>query len=341
MPSRILISSLIAAGSMGLLGCQSNGADTPTSSESTENTPLDTSSDVSDREVEMGNLAGRLLQASSDAPAILIVPGSGPTDRDGNNAMGVSAAPYRRLADDLAQSGLTTLRVDKRGMFSSAAAGDPNQVSLDIYAQDYLDWAETLRTETGQDCVFLLGHSEGGQMVSAAAAQDNSGICGLILIAAPGRPLFDVLREQLMANPANAPLLDQALGAIDELEAGNRVETENLHPALAPLFAPQVQDFMISSYGVDPQTLVAQAAVPTLVLQGDRDIQISVADAERLSEPANASLVILPEVNHVLKLSPESRAGNLATYSNSDLPLADSVAPAISNFITEVQATKP
>lgn len=281
---------------------------------------------------EMDGLAGTFRNAGADAPVVLIVPGSGPTDRDGNNPMGVRAAPYRLLADGLGAAGISTLRIDKRGMFGSVAAGDANAVTLDIYAQDYLDWAARLREETDRDCVYLLGHSEGGQMVSAAAAQNNAGICGLILVAAPGRPVFAVLREQLRANPANAPILDDALGAIDRLEAGERVDVSAMHPALQGLFAPSVQGFLISAYGVDPAALVKTANLPTLVLQGDNDIQTSVADAEQLAADYG-KLVVLLGVNHVLKDAPTDPAGNFATYSDPDLPLADGVVVAITDFI--------
>jgi pimeloyl-ACP methyl ester carboxylesterase len=277
-------------------------------------------------------LSGAFKNAGLEAPVVLIVPGSGPTDRDGNNPLGVQAAPYRLLAEGLSSAGVSTLRVDKRGMFGSSAAGDPNAVTQNIYAQDYLNWAVKLREETGRDCVYLLGHSEGGQMVAAAAAMDNTGICGLILVAAPGRPAFDVLREQLTKNPANAPILDDALGAIDQLESGKRVDVQTLHPALKGLFAPSVQDYLMSAYGVDPAALVKTANLPTLVLQGGNDLQIAMADAERFAGD-EAQLVVLRGMNHVLKLAPNDQAGNLATYANPDLPLADGVIAAITDFI--------
>ncbi|MEM9601157.1 MAG: alpha/beta fold hydrolase, partial [Pseudomonadota bacterium] len=221
---------------------------------------------------------------------------------------------------------------DKRGMFASAAAGDPNAVSVDIYAQDYRNWTDRLREETGNDCVYLLGHSEGGLMVSAAATQMETGLCGVILVAAPGRMLGDVLREQLRANPANAPILNDAMLTIDRLEDGNNVDVSDMHPALQGLFNPLVQDFLISMFGTDPADLIANIDAPVLVVQGDRDIQVAVADAQRLSD-AGGELVLLEGVNHILKAAPEDRAGNLATYADPDLPLADSVVPAIVAFV--------
>ena len=118
-------------------------------------------------EISAGDLHGTLLSPRARAPVVLIVPGSGPTDRDGNNPMGMKTDAYKLLAQGLAEQGIATVRVDKRGMFGSAAAGDPNAVSVDVYANDYRAWIDAIRAQTGRKCVWLLGHSEGALMVSA------------------------------------------------------------------------------------------------------------------------------------------------------------------------------
>jgi len=167
-----------------------------------------------------GDLRGSLLRSEdSTAPVVLIIPGSGPTDRDGNNPLGIKAGSYRLLAEELSAEGVSTVRIDKRGMFGSAdAVPDADAVTVDDYVDDTRAWVKVIRDKTGADCVWLLGHSEGG-LVSLAAAQEEDAICGLILVATPGRPLGEVLREQLHANPANAPLLPQADAATDALAA--------------------------------------------------------------------------------------------------------------------------
>ena len=107
---------------------------------------------------------------------------------------------------------------------------------------------------------------------------------------------------QLRSNPANAPVLDQAMSAIDTLEAGKRYDVTGMNPALLPLFAPQVQGFLINVFSYDPAKLISAVSKPVLILQGERDIQVSVADAERLKQAApQAKLVLLPDTNHVLK----------------------------------------
>jgi uncharacterized protein len=175
-----------------------------------------------------GDIAGTFVDAGKRTPIVLIIPGSGPTDRDGNNPLGVTAAPYRLLAEALASKGVSTLRADKRGMFGSKAAiTDANAVTIGDYAADAHNWADALRKRTGAKCVWVLGHSEGG-LVALTAGQQPEGICGLILVSTPGRKMSDVIREQLRANPANTLVLDPALKAIDSLEHGQRVDVTGM-----------------------------------------------------------------------------------------------------------------
>ena len=164
----------------------------------------------------LGPLKGTMLSPASGRLAMmLIIPGSGPTDRDGNNPLGVRGGTYRLLAEGLAERGIGSVRIDKRGMFaSSAAVADANAVTIDDYVADVGAWIGVIRKETGVSCVWLLGHSEGG-LVVLAAAQKLPDICGLVLVSTAGRPLGEVLRTQLRANPANAPILAQAMAAID------------------------------------------------------------------------------------------------------------------------------
>jgi pimeloyl-ACP methyl ester carboxylesterase len=280
-------------------------------------------------------LAGTLLDASKGAPVVLIVPGSGPTDRDGNNPLGITAAPYRLLAETLGKRGISSVRIDKRGMFGSKAAiADANKVTIAAYAADAHAWAASIRQTTGAKCIWLLGHSE-GSLIALAAAQRPDGICGVISVSGMGRKLGDVMREQLRSNPANAPILDVALSAIDTLEAGKSVDAASLPAPLQPLFNASVQPFIRDLMAHDPTRLAASLKVPLLIVQGDKDIQVTVEDARALAAARpNAKLAILPGVNHVLKVpASDDRAANVATYGDPSLPLAPSVAEAIAAFV--------
>ncbi|HEV2555807.1 MAG TPA: alpha/beta fold hydrolase [Bosea sp. (in: a-proteobacteria)] len=283
-----------------------------------------------------GPLSGTALGPSNtDAPVVLIVPGSGPTDRDGNNPLGVRASPYRLIAEGLAARGIRSVRIDKRGMFGSdRAIPDANAITIEDYAADIQTWATTIRKTMGVPCVWVLGHSEGG-LSALVAAQQPGGICGLLLVSATGRRLGDVLREQIAANPANAPIRQQAEAIITQLEAGQRVEAGNIHTALRPLFRPEVQGFLISTFALDPAKLIAAYAGPVLILQGLRDIQVGRVDAERLHHARpDTDLVLLADANHVLKAVPsDDRAANIAAYQDPARPLAGGVIEALAAFV--------
>jgi pimeloyl-ACP methyl ester carboxylesterase len=283
-----------------------------------------------------GPLKGTMLAPpAGHGPVMLIIPGSGPTDRDGNSPAGVAAASYRLLAEGLVECGVTTVRVDKRGMFGSAAAvADANAVTIADYAADVDAWISVIRQQTKAACVWLLGHSEGG-LVAMAAAKIQQDLCGLILVAAPGRPIGGVIRDQLKANPANLPILAQALSAIDALEAGRNFDTTDMNPALSPLFRPEVQRFLISAFSYDPARLLAGYQKPVLILQGQRDLQVHETDARILkAASSHATLRILPDVNHVLKsVTCNDVTRNIATYADANLPLAPSVVWAIRDFL--------
>ncbi len=285
-----------------------------------------------------GVLRGSLLTptANANGAVVLIIPGSGPTDRDGNNPMGIRAATYRLLAEALAEQGVTSVRIDKRGMFASAAPGiDANAVVIDDYAADIAAWTAAIRERTGARCVWLAGHSEGA-LVALVAAQTDVNVCGIVLIAGGGRRLSDVIREQLRANPANAPLLEESERIIRELEAGRRVPASQISAPLQPLFRENVQGFVISLFSYDPPALLRAYQGPAMIMQGTTDLQVTMQDADLLAAARpGLEVVRLEGVNHVLKQAPMDRATNLATYGNVNLPLAPGIAERIAAFVAE------
>lgn len=291
---------------------------------------------ITESPLHAGALSGVMLRPDASSATVLIVPGAGPTDRDGNNRAGVKGSPYKLLAEGLAKRGVATVRIDKRGMFGSArAAADANAVTIDEYAGDVHAWVEVIRERTKAPCVWVAGHSEGGLVALASSRSNPDGICGLILLAAPGRPVGAVMREQMRHSMGGGPMLQHATLVIKTLEAGRRIDAQDLHPALRKLFSPSMQGYFINMFSYDPAKLIAGFQKPTLILQGERDIQVSVADAKRLKEAAPAAkLVLLPDANHFFKLVKSAdMAANTAAYSKPGVPLAPRAADEIADFV--------
>lgn len=282
-----------------------------------------------------GPLKGTLLSPCPNPKnVVLIIPGSGPTDQNGNNPLGINASTYRLLAEELVLKGIATLRVDKRGMFaSSAAVADANAVTINDYVEDIHSWITVLKHHLETSHIWLLGHSEGG-IVALASAQESN-VSGLILVATPSRPLGDVLKTQLKANPANTTLLDDAFFIINELEQSRPVNIQNFPYELQRLFHPAIQGFLIDVFSFNPVHLIASINKPVLVLQGQRDLQVTESDARqlKLANP-KSTLAIFPDVNHVLKnVYSDNWSENNAAYTNTSLPLASGVVSAITQFL--------
>jgi pimeloyl-ACP methyl ester carboxylesterase len=279
-----------------------------------------------------GELHGTLLKSGAKGPAVLIIAGSGPTDRDGNSTLGLSTNTYKMLAEGLAAKGISSLRYDKRGVGESRAAMvKQSDLRIQTYADDAGNMAAALRKQMAARCVWLLGHSEGA-LLAELVAQKPAGICGLVLISGAGQKIADVMRQQLSVMPE--PARGKALAAIAELEAGRLVPDPPAQPL--NLFYTEVQPYLISWMAADPAQLVSRIKLPVLILQGETDIQVSVTDAKALAAAKpDAKLALLPGVNHILKTAPADRNANMAAYADPNLPLAPGVVDTIAAFVQE------
>jgi len=286
---------------------------------------------------EPAPLHGTLLTPQGPTRAVaVILPGSGPTDRDGNSPMGIVSATYRLLAEGLAEQGVATVRIDKRGIAESAGAGGREEdLRFGDLVTDARAWAAATAARTGKPCVWLIGHSEGALVALAAVEGGNDSICGLVLLSGAGRRARVVLEEQL-GPQLPEPLRTQAFHALSELEAGRTVA--DTPPVLAALFRPSVQPYLISWLALDPAALIRTYDGPVMIAQGTTDIQVTMTDAQALAtaQPA-ARLVIWKGVNHVLKAAPTDRAANIATYSDPNLLLASGVVDDVAEFILRVR----
>lgn len=279
-----------------------------------------------------GELHGTLTLpgGGAPAPAVLILAGSGPVDRDGNlpNARNDS---LKLLAHGLADYGIASLRIDKRGIGQSpAAVMREEDLRLDTYVTDALAWADFLRAQPRIASVALLGHSEGALVATLAAQRTR--VSGLVLLAGAGEPVAKIIARQLAASGAPAALQDASRRIAADLEQGKQVL--DVPVELSPLYRPSVQNYLMSWLPLDPAIELARVDGRVLIVQGTTDLQIGVEDARRLAAVRpGAQLVLIEGMNHVLKNAPAERVTNLLTYRAPETPLAPSLVPAIAAFL--------
>ena len=281
-------------------------------------------------DVPDGQLHGTLLLPISDQPlpVALLIAGSGPTDRNGNNPMGRNDS-LKRLAQGLAKQGIASLRYDKRGVGEGLAlAPDERDLSVDAYVADAAAWLEKLQGDSRFSSVILIGHSEGALIASLAAARQP--VAALITLAGSGRPIDDVLREQLQGRLPPA-LLASSHYLIDELKAGRTHEP--VPEALQVLFRPSVQPYLISLFRQDPAQAFASVTAPALIIQGTHDMQVGIEDAQALqrSRP-DAELALISGMNHVLRIVAAQPQQQLASYNEPDRPIARALTERIMEF---------
>jgi alpha-beta hydrolase superfamily lysophospholipase len=282
-----------------------------------------------------GSLHGTFMQPANRAPpgpAVLIIAGSGPTDRNGNGP-GLSTDTYKLLAEGFAAHGIRSLRYDKRGIGESRAmVAREEEARFTHFVDDAIAAIKALSARADVSKVIVAGHSEGA-LIAILAAQKND-LAGVILLAATGRPLAAVLRDQLRAGLPE-PLRTDALNILDRLSAGERVE--QIRPELNSLFRPSVQPFLMSLISIDPAEELKSLKTPVLLVQAGRDLQIQRSDFDALTKARpDIRTIMLPQANHTLKVAPEDRAGNIALYTNRRAPLDPGLMPPLIDFVQRV-----
>ncbi len=269
--------------------------------------------------------------ATGRIPVAVIIAGSGPTDRNGNSLLGIRPNSYAQLAWRLAERGIATLRYDKRGMPGTQGTFDITKMTLEDFAADARAAAESLARDTRFSRVVLVGHSEGASLALIAARQ-GAPIAGVVHVSGLGRPLTEVIREQLARQFDSATLVRYDT-AMKHYLSGE--QPADVPQQLAMLFVPVNQTFMRSLAAFDAPATIRAVRQPVLIVQGETDLQATVADAQRVhAARPDAKLVLVPEVNHVLKhVADRTLAGQGPSYNDPGLPIAAEIVTAIADWI--------
>jgi uncharacterized protein len=279
------------------------------------------------------NVTGGILHGTLTVPAsgsahkvLLIIAGSGPTDRNGNSSKMVNNS-LQLLAHELAAANIASLRYDKRGVGQSKFENlNEEALRFDDYVNDAKMWLTFLRSNPAFSEVLIAGHSE-GSLIGMLAADSTT---RFISIAGAGRPAADILKQQLTALPTG--LRKKAFTCLDSLQAGKTVS--DVPVLLKPLFRPSVQPYLISWFRHDPATIISKFTTAPLIIQGSADLQVGVEDATLLAAAnKQAELKIIDKMNHIFRIITKDAKENKRSYNNSNLPISTDLVTVLINFI--------
>jgi pimeloyl-ACP methyl ester carboxylesterase len=273
-------------------------------------------------------LSGTLeLPKNKTDKAILIISGSGQTDRDGNTKPLYMNDALKKLALELTDLGYATLRYDKRGVGESLSDSVTYEtLRFEDYAIDASNWISYLKKEYSN--ITVIGHSQGA-LVGMLAIQNNT-VNKFISLAGLSEDLYTTLRRQLSNQPT--VVKDAAFPILDSLKIG--VKVDSVPPFLQSLMGPSVQNYFMSFMRYDPREEIKKLGIPILIIQGSTDLQITVQGASEMSNNSDfASLKIIEGMNHVLRKSSSEATENMATYNHTELPLHNELIEEIKTFL--------
>jgi pimeloyl-ACP methyl ester carboxylesterase len=279
-----------------------------------------------------GSIYGTLSipDAKQPIPVVLLIAGSGPTDRNGNQPM-MNTNMLKMLSDSLVHHGIAALRYDKRGIGESKDAGAKEE---DLRFEDYIDdaclWIDLLCKDSRISSVTVCGHSE-GSLIGMVAAGFNPNVKSFISLAGSALPAGEIMEEQMGRQPQQVK--DMVLPILKQLKNGEQVS--DVSPMLYALFRPSVQPYMISWMKYDPREEIKKLKIPVLLLQGTTDMQVAEEHADMLAEACpSAKKVIVEGINHILKkCDSKDQAAQIPVYTNPNLPVSEEVIASVTDFV--------
>jgi uncharacterized protein len=280
-------------------------------------------------QIRVGNLDA-VLTTPADVerpPVALLIAGSGSTDRDGNGPQ-AKPATLKKLAEQLAQRKIATLRYDKRGAGGwKPEFGRPEDFRFKDYVDDAVSLVNYLRQSEKFSRVVVAGHSEGGLVAILTARQ--APVDRVVLLVTAARRQGDLLKAQLERRQIPPDVLEPILKAIDSIMAGQTVDP----PPRGFSIAPSMQPSLASAFVIDPIDPLKSIDKPVLIVGGGRDLQVARLDFAALSAASPlAKTLWVPDMNHVL-IDVTDDADNMATYNQPDRALDTTLVDTLAAFI--------
>jgi pimeloyl-ACP methyl ester carboxylesterase len=283
-----------------------------------------TSTEISINEHIDGTLL-ELPESDTKTLAILIA-GSGPTDRDGNQNF-LKSNSLKSLAIALTNQGISTFRYDKRIVKQLLTNNIDKNIMFDDFVTDAVSVLNYFKNQNKYQHIVIIGHSQ-GSLVGMLAAPE--GATGFVSLAGAGQTINEVITEQITKT---APMFSEDTKRVFEIMKTGQTTTD-YPPALFSIFNPEIQPFIINWMKYDPAQEIKKLDIPILIINGTKDLQVTVEEAQLLKEAApNSQLVIVENMNHVLFTIEGDDLENSKSYNEPYRKINQTLIDTVSNFI--------
>jgi alpha-beta hydrolase superfamily lysophospholipase len=263
---------------------------------------------------------------------VILIAGSGPTNRYGNQFGGVSNN-LKFLAEDLVQKNIAVFSYDKR-IFSMMKSGniDEKIIRFEDMIIDAQNIVKYFRKNKRFKKIIIAGHSEGALV--GMATSSSTKVDGFVSLAGAGRPIHEVLEDQLIRQLPQ--LSDEIKANLKKYKEGTLFEYLGKNPTMTSIFKPSIQPYMISWARWNPITEIEKLKIPILIINGTQDLQVSESDAKLLKKAApEAQIEIIENMNHLFKNTPTEKE-NRKSYNDGSLPIMPILTEKMVGFIKSI-----
>tara|TARA_R110002073_G_scaffold15953_2_gene62097 strand:+ start:26823 stop:27746 length:924 start_codon:yes stop_codon:yes gene_type:complete len=269
-------------------------------------------------------LPGTLSYTKSSEKLIIWIHGSGNVDRNGNQGAQAKANYIKQFRDEINKNDIAFFSYDKR-------TSNPKNVAflkgiiLDDFADDAKKVIEHFKKESQFKEIILIGHSQG----SLVAILASKGVHKYISLAGPSETIDKTLTKQIMAQSTEYGKMTESY--FKELKETGDVK--NVDPNLLQFFAKPNLPFFRNWMSYNPTKEINKLKIPTLIINGTKDIQVSIEDAKALNVANNTSEIkIIENMNHVLKHI-EKDSDNMNSYYSPDFKISSELVKIITEFV--------
>ena len=272
------------------------------------------------------NIYGSIVEpkSRSNSNLVIFIGGSGPIDRDGNQSF-MKCDMFKKLAYSLSEKGISSFRYDKRVVTQIRKGKLDKKITFDDFVSDAIAIIDFF--ESKYNSIVIAGHSQ-GSLVGLLSIKE--GVSGFISLSGAGRTIDMVIEDQISKT---APMLLEDTKNIFKILKSGKI-TEDFPLPLYSLFNIEIQPFMISWMQYDPKKIIAKIPIPSLIINGDSDLQVDEKEAKLLYNSAqNSEILIVKNMNHVLVEIEGDELKNVKSYNNPDLKISELVIEKMVEFI--------